>query len=95
LVLRESLGREEVEGTHLRIREPGGQDRQVVSQGLAAGSAGGENKVPASPGGFPGLGLMAEERGNAAGGQRLRQRRWQISRKGAQVGRARRSGLPN
>ncbi len=94
MVLSEGLGGEKIKSPCLRVFEPGSQDRQVVAERLAAGSAGGQDNVLPGPGGFPGLGLVAVEREDAAPGQRLCQNGRQVRREGMQVGRARRSGLP-
>ena len=94
LILCEGFGGKKIEGAHLRVFEPGSQDRQVISQRLATGSAGRQNNVCAGPGGIPGLGLITIELDNAACRQRLYQSGGQIGWKGSQVGGTRGSGLP-
>ncbi len=78
LILRESLGRKEVQGAGVRVIEEGGEDGQIVGKGLAASGTGGKHEVAAEARVLPRFHLMAVERANAAFGQRRAQRGRQV-----------------
>ena len=62
LVLRERLGRVEVERAELGLLGEGGEDGQVEGEALPARGAGGDDEVLAAPRRLPGLGLVRVER---------------------------------
>ena len=81
LILRERLGRVEVERPALRLAREQVEHGQVEREALAAGGAGRDDRVAAVPERLPRLGLVAVERGDPLRDESGRDARVEIVRK--------------
>ena len=93
LILRQCLGRKQIERPRLVVTEHRLQDRQVVAGGLARRRRGHDDDVLAGEGQGRGFGLVGVEPADAAGRQRLPQARVQSAGEAGVAGWAGRYGV--